>query len=247
MWHAAHDLSATQVHHHPVITTYQHYATNQNAHHHHQNGNMNKWNVAGQRSSYSLPHPGHAQSHQRWQKHDDKHTVVPVVPVRHLSSSTRNLAVMPPNASFVHSIQLDGRPMYGGRPRPASMYDTPNNMPNSMPMMNYNHHQQSASPHQNGFMPASKKDAMRQQQQQQQQQLQLQAQQKQHYASSNHNNHMNNNSNHNHNHSNGLRQSPGELVSHCTQHNIQLSHIAHSKITRKTPESNGLLNCVKCA
>lgn len=210
MWHAAHDLSATQVHHHPTLTTYQHYATNQNAHHHH-NGNINsKWNVAGQRSSYSLPHPGHAQSHQRWQKHDDKHTIVPVVPVRHLSNSTRNLAVMPPNASFVHSIQLDGRPMYGGRPRPASMYDTPNNMPNSMPIMNYNHHQRSASPHQNGFMPLSKKDALRQQQQHQhQQQLQAQ-QQKQHYASSNHNNHVNNNNNHNH--SNGLRQSPGELV-----------------------------------
>lgn len=222
MWHAAHELSATQVHHHPAITTYQHYATNQNAHHHH-NGNMSKWNVAGQRSSYSLPHPGHAQSHQRWQKHDDKHTVVPVVPVRHLSNSTRNLAVMPPNPSFVHPIQLDGRPMYGGRTRPASMYDTPNNMPNSMPIMNYNHHQRSASPHQNGFMPVSKKEAMRQQQQHQQH---VQAQQKQHYASSNHNNHVNNINNNQNNHSNGLRQSPGELVRHqqcwfnIHQHNL---------------------------
>lgn len=219
MWHAAHDLSATQVHHHPSITTYQHYASNQNAHHHH-NGNMSKWNVAGQRSSYSLPHPGHAQSHQRWQKHDDKHTVVPVpVPVRHLSNSTRNLAVMPPNASFVHSIQLDGRPMYGGRPRPASMYDTPNNMPNSMPIMNYNHHQRAASPHQNGFfMPSSKKDAMRQQQQQHQHQ--------QPYASSNqHNNHVNNNNNtHNHN-SNGLRQSPGELVRNRIQHTNEIINL----------------------
>lgn len=211
-------------HHHPALSTYQHYATNQSSHHHlngkltngHINSNGNsKWNVPGQRSSYSLPHPGHAQSHQRWQKHDDKHAIVSVMPMRHLSNSARNLAALPaqPPPSMHPMHHGDGRPIYVNRPRPASMYDTPPpsnlTMPNSMPpIINYSHHQRAASPHQNGFM--TKKEALRHQQQQQQQQLQLQ--QKQHYASSNHINHVNHNNNNHNNHSNGLRQSPGELV-----------------------------------
>lgn len=202
MWHAGHDLSATQVHH-PSINAYQHYSTSQLPHHHsHQN--LSKWNVAGQRSSYSLPHPGHAQSNMRWQKHDEKQPPPP--PSRHLSSSTRNLTATPPNQSFLHSANHDGRPIYGvgaggggGRQRPASMYDTPN-MPNSMPIMGYHHHQQ----HQNGFKPLpvptaqSKKDGLKHQQQQQQQQ------QKQHHHHQQQQSQRNG--------SIGLRQSPGELV-----------------------------------
>lgn len=189
MWHTTHELSATQVHH-PSINAYQHYSTAQMPHHHvaHHNGNMNKWNVAGQRSSYSLPHPGHAQSNMRWSKYDDKahlKAATQTQPSRNLSNSTRNLSTMPPNVSsstaaqYIHDQQ---RQVFGPgvgmpRQRPASMYDSPNSMPN----INYHNH--------HGFIPLpsnqSKKDVSKQQQQQ--------------HASAK-------------NASVGLRQSPGELV-----------------------------------
>lgn len=139
MWR---EISSTQVH--PSLNSYPHYPTAQPNH----NANS-KWSITGQRSSYSLPHPGHAQSHMRWQKQEPP-------PSRHLSNSTRNLSAAHnhiPNPSFVHPMVHDGRPHYqtntgGGRPRPASMYDTPS-MP-SLPIMSYHHQQQQ---HQNGFMP----------------------------------------------------------------------------------------------
>lgn len=140
MWR---DTSATQVH--QSLNTYQHYPMGQGA-----NSN-NKWSMmSGQRSSYSLPHPGHSQSNMRWQE-----------PPRHLSNSTRNLSTIPnhnPNPSFLHPVN-DGRyQMNGARQRPASMYDTPN-MP---PIMAYHHQQQQ---YQNGFLPppASRKGGNQQQ------------------------------------------------------------------------------------
>lgn len=158
MWHTTHELSATQVHH-PAINAYQHYSTAQIPHHHasHHNGNMNKWNIAGQRSSYSLPHPGHTQSNMRWSKYDDKAHLkaTQTQPARNLSNSTRNLAAIPPNAAaFMHDQrQIFGPGVGMPRQRPASMYDSPNSMPN----INYHNH------HLNGFIPVSsnqsKKDA----------------------------------------------------------------------------------------
>lgn len=157
MWHTTHELSATQVHH-PAINAYQHYTTAQIPHHHASHHNGSKWNMAGQRSSYSLPHPGHTQSNMRWAKYDEKahlkaaHTQ----PTRNLSSSARNLAPVPSNAPFIH----DQRQVFGPgvgmpRQRPASMYDSPNSMPN----INYHNH------HLNGFIPLpsnAKKDAAKQ-------------------------------------------------------------------------------------
>lgn len=187
MWHATHELSATQVHH-PALNAYQHYSTTQKPPHNtsHHNGNMNKWNVAGQRSSYSLPHPGHTQSNMRWGiKYDEKSHMkaTQTQPVRNLSNSTKNLTTIPSNATYMH----DQRQIFGAsagipRQRPASMYDSPNSMPN----INYHNH------HLNGFSPLpsnpSKKDVAKHQQQHHQQ-----------YAS-------------NKNTGIGLRQSPGELV-----------------------------------
>lgn len=159
MWHTTHELSATQVHH-PALNAYQHYSTAQIPHHHasHHNGNMNKWNIAGQRSSsYSLPHPGHTQSNMRWGKYDEKAHMkaTQTQPARNLSNSTRNLSTIPSNASFMHDQrQIFGPGIGMPRQRPASMYDSPNSMPN----INYHHL--------NGFIPLpSKKDVAKQQQQ----------------------------------------------------------------------------------
>lgn len=183
MWHTTHELSATQVHH-PTINAYQHYSTAQIPHHHasHHNGNMNKWNIAGQRSSYSLPHPGHTQSNMRWGKYDEKAHLkaTQTQPARNLSNSTRNLSTVPSNAPYMHEQrQIFGSGAGIPRQRPASMYDSPNSMPN----INYHNH------HLNGFIPLpsnpSKKDVAKQQQQQQQ---------------------------HRNSSGVGLRQSPGELV-----------------------------------
>lgn len=122
---------------------------------------MAKWNVSGQRSSYSLPHPGHTQSNMRWGKYDDKPHIIAAQtqPPRHLSNSARNLATMPPNPSYLH----EQRQMYGSglqRQRPASMYDSPNSMPNINNY--YNSHPYPA----NGFLPSqtslSKKEAKQQ-------------------------------------------------------------------------------------
>lgn len=183
MWHTTHELSATQLHH-PSINAYQHYTTAQIPHPHagHHNGNMNKWNIAGQRSSYSLPHPGHTQSNMRWSKFDEKAHLkaTQTQPARNLSTSTRNLSAAPPNASYMHDQrQIFGPGVGMPRQRPASMYDSPNSMPN----INYHNH------HLNGFIPlpsnqSSKKDVAKQQQQ--------------HASGKNANV--------------GLRQSPGELV-----------------------------------
>lgn len=160
MWHTTHELSATQVHH-PSINAYQQYSTTQIPHHHanYHNGNTAKWNISGQRSSYSLPHPGHTQSNMRWSKYDEKAHMIAAQPqpIRNLSNSTRNLATMPPNVTYLHEQQ---RQMYGSglqRQRPASMYDSPNSMPN---INYYNSHQYQS----NGYLSSqsqnlSKKEA----------------------------------------------------------------------------------------
>lgn len=106
MWR---DTSATQVH--QPINSYQHYPQSSPQPPSAINGN--KWNVPGQRTSYSLPHPGHVQSNMRWQ-HQPK-------PDSQLSSSTRNLTHTP---SFLHPSKDINRPPNMGR-RPVSMYETP--------------------------------------------------------------------------------------------------------------------------
>lgn len=146
MWHTTHDMNTTQLRH-PSLTTYQHYSTAQIPHNYPQNGN-GKWNAAGQRSAYSLPHPSHAQSNMRWKNQYQSPSPTP----RPLSNSTRDLAATPPNPSFLHSSSHDlrygnfsngegGGAPGGGRPRPASMYDSPKMM-NSMPALNYHQIQQ---------------------------------------------------------------------------------------------------------
>lgn len=134
MWHTANDISATQVHH-PNLNAYQHYST---ARTHYQSSNSNtsfgKWNKTGQRSSYSLPHPGHAQSNMRWNQNDDKSHIIAsrTQPAQHFSSSPRNLSLISTNETFPY----EQRSLFGStgvgiqRQRPASMYDPPNNMPN---------------------------------------------------------------------------------------------------------------------
>ncbi|XP_037033968.1 serine/threonine-protein kinase svkA isoform X1 [Bradysia coprophila] len=108
MWR---DTSATQVH--QPLNSYQHYPQSSQPPPPAINGN--KWNVPGQRSSYSLPHPGHVQSNMRWQ-HQQK-------PDPQLSSSTRNLTHTP---SFLHpSKDINRQPSHMGRQRPNSMYETP--------------------------------------------------------------------------------------------------------------------------
>lgn len=107
MWR---DTSATQVH--PPLNSYQHYPQSSPQPPSAINGN--KWNVPGQRSSYSLPHPGHVQSNMRWQ-HQQK-------PDTQLSNSTRNLTHTP---SFLHPSKDINRPPNMGRARPVSMYETP--------------------------------------------------------------------------------------------------------------------------
>lgn len=117
MWR---DTSATQVH--QPLNSYQHYPQSQPQP---QSPaiNGNKWNVPGQRSSYSLPHPGHVQSNIRWQ-HQQKPDLNP-----QLSSSTRNLTHTP---SFLHPSKDVHRPPHMGRARPVSMYETPTtSMPNN--------------------------------------------------------------------------------------------------------------------
>lgn len=137
MWR---DISATQVH--QSLNPYQQYPPPPIT----ANGGGNKWNVPGQRSSYSLPHPGHTQSNMRWQKpaaatadgsngHTNNGNLLQNQP---LSSSTRNLSHTP---SFLHpsgaggevqtTTQRSASPAVsnnGPRQRPASMYDTPSSM-----------------------------------------------------------------------------------------------------------------------
>lgn len=139
MWR---DLSSTQVH--QSLNPYQQYPPSPNQ----TNGNgvtagANKWNApAGQRSSYSLPHPGHAQSNMRWQKPELNNQ---------LSSSTRNLTH---NPSFLHPSS-DNRVTIGQRQRPASMYDTPSSM---------GFHQNGSLPNRNipGSVPPSRNGSLRQ-------------------------------------------------------------------------------------
>lgn len=144
MWHTANASSETQVHH-QTINAYQHYSAAQ-PQPSNSNTGFGKWNIAGQRSSYSLPHPGHAQSNMRWNKYDDKSQIIAsrTQPTQHFSSSAKNLSSALMNGTF----PLEQRPLLGSsgvgiqRQRPASMYDPPNSMPN----ISYQFHSSSFSP-----------------------------------------------------------------------------------------------------
>lgn len=146
MWHTANALSATQVQH-PTINAYQHYSTAQPQHQpSNSNTSSGKWNIAGQRCSYSLPHPGHAQSNMRWNKYEEKSHMIAsrTQPTQNFSSSTRNHSATLMNETFPY----EQRPLLGSsgvgiqRQRPASMYDPPNSMPN----ITYQFHSSSFSP-----------------------------------------------------------------------------------------------------
>lgn len=89
------------------------------------------WNKNNnQKSSYSLPHPGHAQSNHRWQQYDD------------FNSSSRTLQHSPsfqqiPQRQSHIPQQQQQQP--NNRQRPVSMYDTPSNgynFPSFMPNKN---------------------------------------------------------------------------------------------------------------
>lgn len=73
-----------------------------------------KWNTPGSRSSYSLPHPAHVQSNQRWQHYGEQRPIshspsYPHIP-SHVNGNNGNLPL---------------------RSRPVSMYDMPSNQPHS--------------------------------------------------------------------------------------------------------------------
>lgn len=153
MWQTANALSATQVHH-PTINAYQHYSAAQPQHQPKKSiTSFGKWNIAAQRSSYSLPHPGHEQSNMRWNKYDDKSHMIASEPAQHFSSSTKNLSSTLMNETFPY----EQRPLLGSigvgiqRQRPASMYDPPNSIPN----ISYQFHSSSFSP---SILNQTKKD-----------------------------------------------------------------------------------------
>lgn len=75
-------------------------------------GGINKWNQPGNRASYSLPHPAHTQSNQRWQHLDSR-------PLIH-SPSFQHI----PNNSSLHSISSNYNNNINMKAqRPVSMYD----------------------------------------------------------------------------------------------------------------------------
>lgn len=152
MWR---DISATQVH--QSLNPYQQYPPPPSA-----TLNHGKWHSSGSgglsgasaaaaaaaaaRSSYSLPHPGHAQSNARWQKQSEPNGggVHNLQLQQQLSSSARNLThhqsflhIGPGGAaassgsgsqqdlSHTNGGQQRGAAAPGPRQRPASMYDTP--------------------------------------------------------------------------------------------------------------------------
>lgn len=140
MWR---DISATQVH--QSLNPYQQYPPPPSATLQH--GASNKFTTAphggsgggpggpGARSSYSLPHPGHAQSNARWQNPADRER--DLQSQQQLATSARNLVHHP--SAFLYGgggSQQDlsapggarGQPQSAGlasRQRPASMYETP--------------------------------------------------------------------------------------------------------------------------
>lgn len=145
MWR---DISATQVH--QSLNPYQQYPPPPSATLQH--GASNKYTTAphggsgggggpsgpGARSSYSLPHPGHAQSNSRWQKPSDRER--DLQHQQQLAVSARNLVLQP--SSFLYGsssgsqqdlstqggVRGGGQPQSSGmaaRQRPASMYETP--------------------------------------------------------------------------------------------------------------------------
>lgn len=85
------------------------------------------WNKNNnQKSSYSLPHPGHAQSNYRWQQYDD------------FNSSSRTLQHSP-SFQQIPQRQSQIQQQQPNRQRPVSMYDTPSNgynFPSFMPNKN---------------------------------------------------------------------------------------------------------------
>ncbi|GAB0100927.1 germinal center kinase 1 [Sergentomyia squamirostris] len=109
----------------------------------------NRWNVPGQRSSYSLPHPAHASSNMRWQHFDgpSSHTLAHSPSFQNISTSHHGAAI------------VDGSRQT--KTRPASMYDTPQShqssyLPNFLlsgitksnkNAKNYHHHHQQIGHH----------------------------------------------------------------------------------------------------
>ncbi|XP_055685409.1 germinal center kinase 1 isoform X2 [Lutzomyia longipalpis] len=82
--------------------------------------NENRWNVPGQRSSYSLPHPAHANSNTRWQHFDG--------PSSHTLAHSPSFQNIPSSA---HGPLADGA--RHAKSRPASMYDTPQSQSSYLP------------------------------------------------------------------------------------------------------------------
>lgn len=91
-------------------------------------GGGGKWNQPGNRSSYSLPHPAHVQSNQRWQ-----HYAAEPPPPHHLQQ--RPLSHSPSYPHIPSSVISNGHGVGSGgggqmphhqvRSRPVSMYDMP--------------------------------------------------------------------------------------------------------------------------
>lgn len=122
MWR---DKSSTAIQ--SPLGSYQQYSANvtSNNNNNNSNGKPTMWNQSNNNnnnnksSSYSLPHPGHAQSNFRWQNRDD------------FIGSSRTLLHSP---SYPHLINQPNQMLHLqqqqqqqlGR-RPVSMYDTPSN------------------------------------------------------------------------------------------------------------------------
>lgn len=87
-------------------------------------GGGGKWNQPGNRSSYSLPHPAHVQSNQRWQ-----HYSAEPPPPHHMQQ--RPLSHSPSYQHIPSSVVSNGigpggnHPHHQVRSRPVSMYDMP--------------------------------------------------------------------------------------------------------------------------
>lgn len=156
-------------------------------------GGGGKWqNIPGTRSSYSLPHPAHVQSNQRWQHYGDR-------PISHSPSYPHIPSQIASNGD---------RGMANMRSRPVSMYDMPMTMHQQQP------HSFSSFTPQQLLPPLPPSSALSVNSNNNNNHK--------HSSHNNNSNNNNNNYNSSHNHNNGhnakngggmhLRQKPGELV-----------------------------------
>lgn len=144
-------------------------------------GGGGKWgNQPGNRSSYSLPHPAHVQSNQRWQHYAEQHQLQQQQQ-HHLQQQQRPLSHSPsyqhiPSSVVNSSGGAGNHHHHQVRSRPVSMYDMPygTQQPHSfssfmppppppsaskMMMQNAKHHhqqQQQQHHHSNGNLADSK-------------------------------------------------------------------------------------------